>query len=66
MGNVPPVEMGVRGTAQEVKEATLELLRKSGREGLIVSVGGGVSPGMPGANVAAMSEAVREFNSQGS
>lgn len=64
MGNIPPVEMGVRGSAQEVMSATLELLRKAGKEGVILSVGGGVSPGMPGANVSAMVEAVREFNAQ--
>jgi uroporphyrinogen-III decarboxylase len=64
MGNIPPVEIGTRGSPQEVKTATLELLRKAGRDGIIVSVGGGVSPGMPGANISAMAEAVREFNSQ--
>src|SRR5208283_173935 len=63
MGNVSPLEIGVRGTPEEVKTATLDLLRKAGREGVILSVGGGVSPGMPGANIRAMIEAVREFNS---
>ena len=63
MGNVSPLESGVRGTPEEVKTATLDLLRKAGREGMILSVGGGVSPGMPGANIRAMIEAVAEFNS---
>jgi uroporphyrinogen decarboxylase len=64
MGNVSPLEIGVRGTPQEVKTATLNLLQKAGREGVILSLGGGVSPGMPGANIRAMIEAVKEFNGQ--
>lgn len=66
MGNIPPMNIATRGTPQEVKTATLDLLRRVGKDGTILSVGGGVSPGMPGANIAAMAEAVREFNSQGS
>jgi uroporphyrinogen decarboxylase len=62
MGNVSPLDIGVRGAPQEVKAATLELLRQAGREGVILSLGGGVSPGMPGANIRAMIEAVTEFN----
>jgi uroporphyrinogen decarboxylase len=62
MGNVSPLEIGVRGTPAEVKTATLNLLQEAGREGVILSLGGGVSPGMPGANIRAMIEAVAEFN----
>jgi uroporphyrinogen-III decarboxylase len=61
MGNVNPLETGVRGTPEEVKAATLDVLEKSGSRGLILSVGGGVSPGMPGANIRAMTDALREF-----
>jgi uroporphyrinogen decarboxylase len=64
MGNVPPLDLGVRGTPEEVKTATLNLLQKAGSEGVIVSVGGGVSTGMPGGNIRAMSDAVAEFNSR--
>ncbi|MCL4703592.1 uroporphyrinogen decarboxylase family protein [bacterium] len=63
MGNVNPLEIGVRGTPAEVRDATLEVLEKSGGEGIILSVGGGVSPGMPRANILAMQEALAEFNS---
>lgn len=63
MGNVPPLDVGVRGTPEDVKAATLSLLRRVGREGVVASLGGGVSPGMPGENIRAMAEAVREFNS---
>ncbi len=63
MGNVNPLEIGVRGTPEEVRKATLEVLEKSGGEGIILSVGGGVSPGMPRANILAMQAALKEFNS---
>jgi len=62
MGNVNPLEIGVRGTADEVKAATLEVLEKSGGEGIILSMGGGVSPGMPRENIVAMQQALAEFN----
>ncbi len=64
MGNIAPLEIGTRGTPQDVKMSALNLLRVAGREGVILSLGGGVSPGMPRANILAMVEAVREFNSQ--
>ena len=57
MGNVAPLEIGVLGTQEEVKSPTLDLLQKAGREGIILSLGGGVSPGMPGANIHAMAAA---------
>ena len=62
MGNVNPLEIGVRGTPEEVKDATLEVLEGAGGEGIILSVGGGTSPGMPRENIIAMQEALEEFN----
>jgi uroporphyrinogen decarboxylase len=62
MGNVAPLEIGTRGSPQEVKEAALDVLRKTGNRGSILSLGGGVSPGMPKANIAALLEAAQEFN----
>jgi MtaA/CmuA family methyltransferase len=64
MGNVNPLEIGVRGTPDEVRDATLEVLEKSGGEGIILSVGGGTSPGMPRENIQAMLQALEEFNSK--
>jgi uroporphyrinogen decarboxylase len=64
MGNIAPVEIGTRGAPQDVKRAVLNLIRKVGREGIILSLGGGVSPGMPAANIMAMAEAAREINSE--
>lgn len=62
MGNVNPLEIGVRGTPAEVRRATLEVLEGSGGEGIILSVGGGVSPGMPGTNIRAMVDALAEYH----
>lgn len=64
MGNVNPLEIGVRGTPEEVFDATNEVLEKSGGEGIILSVGGGTSPGMPRENILAMQNALNEFNSK--
>jgi uroporphyrinogen-III decarboxylase len=62
MGNVNPLEVGVRGTPAQVEQATLDVLRKAGDHPLILSMGGGVSPGMPGANIRAMIRALAAFN----
>ena len=59
MGNVPPLEIGVRGTPEMVRKAAGEVLAKSSGGGLILSVGGGVSPGMPKENIVALVKAVK-------
>ena len=64
MGNVNPLEIAVRGTPDEVKEATLEVLEGARTARASSSVGGGVSPGMPRENILAMLEALEEFNAQ--
>jgi MtaA/CmuA family methyltransferase len=62
MGNVNPLEVAVRGTPEEVRLATLDVLEGSGGEGIILSVGGGVSPAMPRQNIMAMLQALDEFH----
>ncbi len=62
MGNVNPLEIGVRGTPDEVRQATLEVLEQSGGRNMVLSLGGGTSPGMPEANIRAMIDALRQFN----
>jgi uroporphyrinogen decarboxylase len=62
MGNVNPLEIGVQGTPEEVYKATLEVLEKSEGSGIILSLGGGVSPGMPGDNIRAMQRALADYN----
>jgi uroporphyrinogen decarboxylase len=59
MGNLPPLELLVRGTPEEVAAATAELVGNAGSTGpLLVSAGGGVSPGTPIGNLQAMAEVV--------
>jgi uroporphyrinogen decarboxylase len=62
MGNVNPLEIAVRGTPAEVRAATLDVLEGADGEGIVLSVGGGTSPGMPGENIRAMLDALNEFN----
>jgi uroporphyrinogen decarboxylase len=57
MGNVAPLEVGVRGTPEMVRRAAGEILAKSNGASLILSVGGGVSPGMGRENIMALVEA---------
>jgi uroporphyrinogen decarboxylase len=62
MGNVNPLEIAVRGDEDDVREATLDVLEGAEGEGIILSVGGGTSPGMPRQNIRAMLDALAEFN----
>jgi uroporphyrinogen-III decarboxylase len=59
MGNVPPLEIAVRGTPEMVAESAREVMAASEGAGLILSVGGGVSPGTPAANIRALAASVR-------
>jgi uroporphyrinogen decarboxylase len=58
MGNVPPLEVGVQGTPQMVRDSASAVLAKTNGAGLILSLGGGVSPGMPKENLVALIEAL--------
>ena len=59
MGNVPPLDVLARGTPDSVTEAARECLREHPGPRLILSAGGGTSPGTPGANIRALAAAVR-------
>lgn len=62
MGNVPPLHVGVRMPPAEVKKSALDCLDKAAPGGgMILSVGGGVSPGMPAENVDAIVEAAHTW-----
>ena len=61
MGNVAPLELGVRGTPGQVRESDLAILQQTGGRNLILSVGGGVSTGMPAENIEALETAVHDF-----
>jgi uroporphyrinogen-III decarboxylase len=59
LGNVPPLDIVVRGTPEMVRESAREVIAGSEGSGLILSVGGGVSPGTPKENIEALAAAVR-------
>ena len=60
MGNVPPLGLMVRGTPEEIRACARECIAKTGGHGLILSAGGGTSPGTPAASIDALAEAVGE------
>lgn len=60
MGNVNPLELGVRGAAEDVRAAAAAVLDEGQGVPLILSVGGGVSPGMPAGNIHALCQAVKQ------
>lgn len=71
MGNVPPLDVGVRGTPEEVERWAWECLDKAALGGgMILSFGGGVSSGTPPENIDALLRAARDWsrgrNRQGS
>ena len=47
MGNVPPLDVMVRGTPEQVTTWARSCIEKTGGRGLILSAGGGVSPDTP-------------------
>ena len=60
MGNVAPLNLGVRGKPEQVFEAATQCLDKAAPGGgMILSFGGGVSPGTLPENIDAMLEAAR-------
>lgn len=60
MGNVAPLDLGVRGTAEEVEQAAYACLDKAAPGGgMILSFGGGVSPQTPVENIDALLRAAR-------
>ncbi len=60
MGNVAPLDLGMRGTPEAVEQAVLACLDKAAPGGgMILSFGGGVSPGTPPENIDALLRAAR-------
>ncbi len=58
MGNVPPLEVLAQGTPSQVTAMGRGCLRThGGHRGLLLSAGGGVSPGTPAVNIHALGEA---------
>jgi uroporphyrinogen-III decarboxylase len=66
MGNVPPLDVGVRGTPADVAQWARECLDKGAPGGgMILSFGGGVSPGALPENIDALVEAARQWLPKG-
>jgi uroporphyrinogen-III decarboxylase len=62
MGNVPPLNVGVRESPEVVAKWSKTCLDKAAPGGgMILSVGGGVSPEMPAENIDAMLQAARDW-----
>jgi uroporphyrinogen decarboxylase len=62
MGNVAPLDLGVRGTPEQVYAAAIQCLdRAAPGGGLILSFGGGVSPGTRPENIDAFLQAARDW-----
>jgi uroporphyrinogen decarboxylase len=63
MGNVAPLNLGVRGDPEEVYHAALDCLEKAAPDGgMILSFGGGVSPGTRPENIDALLQAAQDWN----
>lgn len=55
LGNIPPLEVLTNGTPEMVGEAVKNCLQQHGsKAGIIISAGGGTSPGTPGENIRAL------------
>ena len=62
LGNVAPLDLGVRGTPEQVYQAALDCLAKAAPGGgMILSFGGGVSPGTPPENIDALRQAAQDW-----
>jgi len=63
MGNVPPLDVGVRGMPADVVRWARECLDKGASGGgVILSFGGGISPGTPPENIDALLEAAHAWS----
>ena len=63
MGNVAPLDLGVRGTPEEVYAIAMDCLEKAAPGGgMILSFGGGISPETKPENIDALLQAARDWN----
>ncbi len=60
MGNVPPYTLMAEGTPDQVEHFARECIRKTNGRGLILSAGGGVSPGTPAESIDALVRATNK------
>ncbi len=65
MGNISPLDAMVNGTPEEnYREARRILEDNAGHPRFLLSAGGGLSPGTPGANIKAILHAASDYNSR--
>lgn len=63
MGNIPPLDILVRATPEDVKKSAQDIINEMTHpHGFILSAGGGVSPGTPEANIDALAELTTNLN----
>jgi MtaA/CmuA family methyltransferase len=63
LGNIPPLNVLTQGNVEQVQEATALCLKNHGsKRGLILSAGGGASPGTPRENLLAMIDAAEKVS----
>ncbi|AOQ22839.1 Uroporphyrinogen decarboxylase [Moorella thermoacetica] len=62
LGNIPPLDVLTNGTPDMVAEAAVNCLNQHGNKaGIILSAGGGTSPGTPGRNIHALIKATANY-----
>lgn len=62
LGNIPPRDVLARGTTEEIKESTLELLEElHDHSRIILSCGGGMPPGVSSENIAVFIDTVKSY-----
>jgi uroporphyrinogen-III decarboxylase len=59
MGNVAPLDVLVYGGPEDVRDAARACIQNHPQTGLLLSAGGGTSPGTPGENIRALIDAAR-------
>jgi len=64
MGNVNPLGIATQGTPEQVRSDAIDVLNSTQGEGLILSLGGGMSPGIPAANLQALAGAVDAWSTK--
>lgn len=62
MGNVPPLDVGVRGTPPQNYAAAMQAMQEAGDHPLILSFAGATTTGVSPDNVRALARAARDFN----
>jgi MtaA/CmuA family methyltransferase len=63
LGNIPPLDVLAQGNPEQVQEATALCLRSHGaKRGIILSAGGGASPGTSRENLLAMMDAAEKVS----